>query len=111
MAAVTAGTWRSRLLRRRLRVPGADLRGHARAAGDPTEAGRAPTFTSVTEGVESVIGQAKTAAGDKLVQVVGGPNLIQQLLDAGLVDELRVDVMPVVLGGGLRLLETSIQSA
>ena len=38
-----------------------------------------------------------------MVQVVGGPNLIQQLLATGLVDELRVDVMPVVLGGGTPL--------
>jgi riboflavin biosynthesis pyrimidine reductase len=37
------------------------------------------------------------------VQVVGGPNAIRQLLRAGLVDELRVDVMPVLLGAGLRL--------
>ena len=36
--------------------------------------------------------------------MVGGPNVIQQLLSAGLVDELRIDVMPVVLGAGLRLL-------
>ena len=63
------------------------------------------TFTFVTDGVEPAIEQAKTAAGDKVVQVVGGANLIQQLLNAGLVDELRVDIMPVVLGGGLRLLE------
>jgi dihydrofolate reductase len=40
-----------------------------------------------------------------VVQVVGGPSVIQRLLDAGLVDELRIDVMPVVLGDGLRLLE------
>jgi dihydrofolate reductase len=59
----------------------------------------------VTDGVESAVKQAKTAAGDKVVQVVGGPSLIQRLLDAGLVDELRIDVMPVVLGDGLRLLE------
>jgi dihydrofolate reductase len=35
--------------------------------------------------------------------VVGGPDLIQQLFRAGVVDELRVDVMPVLLGAGLRL--------
>ena len=39
------------------------------------------------------------------MQVVGGASVIQQLLRAGLVDELRVDVMPVILGSGLRLLE------
>jgi dihydrofolate reductase len=63
------------------------------------------TFTFVTDGVESAIEQAKDAAGDRVVQVVGGPSLIQQLLGAGLADELWIDVMPVLLGGGLRLLE------
>jgi dihydrofolate reductase len=63
------------------------------------------TFTFVSDGVASAIAQAKTAAGDKAVQVVGGANVIQQLLRAGLVDELRVDVMPVLLGAGLRLFE------
>jgi dihydrofolate reductase len=62
-------------------------------------------FTFVTEGTESAVEQAKTTAGEKVVQVVGGASLIQQLLGAQLVDELHIDVMPVVLGGGLRLLE------
>ena len=61
------------------------------------------TFRFVTDGVESAIAQATAAAGDKAVQVVGGVKVAQQLLHAGLVDELRVDVMPVLLGAGLRL--------
>jgi dihydrofolate reductase len=61
------------------------------------------TFTFVTDGVESAVAQAAAVAGDKAVTVVGGVNLMQQLLKAGLVDELRVDVMPVLLGGGSRL--------
>ena len=61
------------------------------------------SFTFVTDGIESAIRQALAAAGDKAVQVVGGISVIQQLLRAGLVDELRVDVMPVLLGGGQRL--------
>ena len=44
-------------------------------------------------------------AGEKAVQVVGGAGVVQQLLRAGLVDELHVDVMPVLLGEGLRLFE------
>jgi dihydrofolate reductase len=60
------------------------------------------TFTFVTDGVESAIAQAMAVAGDKAVQVVGGVSVAQQLLHAGLVDELRVDVMPVLLGAGLR---------
>src|SRR5687767_4318088 len=63
------------------------------------------TFTFVTDGVASAIEQARAAGGDRAVQVVGGANVVQQLLRARLVDELRVDVMPVLLGGGIRLLE------
>jgi dihydrofolate reductase len=63
------------------------------------------TFTFVTDGVESAIGQATAVSGDKAVQVVGGVSVIRQLLDAGLVDELRVDIMPVLLGAGLRFFE------
>jgi dihydrofolate reductase len=60
------------------------------------------TFTFVTDGVETAIAQATAAAGDKAVQVVGGVNVAQQLLAVGLVDELRMDIMPVLLGAGLR---------
>jgi dihydrofolate reductase len=63
------------------------------------------TFTFVTDGVESAVAQATTVAGEKAVQVVGGASVIRQLLQAGLLDELRVDVMPVLLGAGLRLFE------
>jgi dihydrofolate reductase len=61
------------------------------------------TFTFVQDGTTSAVAQAKAAAGDKAVQVVGGVNVIQQLLHAGLVDELHIDVMPLFLGDGLRL--------
>lgn len=63
------------------------------------------TFTFVTDGIESAIRQAKAAAGEKSVTVIGGANTIQQCLRAGLADELHVDVMPVLLGGGVRLFE------
>ena len=63
------------------------------------------TFTFVTDGIESAIEQAKAAAGDKDVTVVGGASTAQQCLKAGLVDELHIDVMPVLLGGGLRPFE------
>lgn len=61
------------------------------------------TFTFVTDGVEAAVAQAKAAAGHRAVTVVGGASLIDQLLHARLVDELRVDVMPVILGAGVRL--------
>lgn len=60
------------------------------------------TFTFVTGGVESAVAQAKAAARNKAVHVVGGVSIAQQLLDAGFVDELHVDIMPVFLGIGLR---------
>lgn len=62
-------------------------------------------FTFVTDGIESAISQAKRAAGDKDVVVVGGASTAQQCLQAALVDELHVDIMPVLLSGGLRLFE------
>jgi dihydrofolate reductase len=67
------------------------------------------TFTFVTDGVEPAVAQATTAAGDKAVQVVGGVDLTRQLLEAGLADELRVDIMPVLLGGGLRLFADGLE--
>src|SRR3984957_8637885 len=65
------------------------------------------TFTFVADGVASAVAQAKAAARDKAVQVVGGVSIAQQLLSAGLVDELHVDIMPVFLGSGLRSFESS----
>jgi len=61
------------------------------------------TFTFVTDGVESAVRQATAAAGDRAVTVVGGVSVIRQVLAAGLVDEVRIDVMPVLFGGGRRL--------
>ncbi len=63
------------------------------------------SFTFVTDGVESAVAQAAAAAGQRAVTVVGGVDLDRALLAAGLVDELRVDVMPVLLGAGLRLFD------
>lgn len=62
------------------------------------------SFTFVTDGIESAVSQAKNAAGNKDVQVIGA-NTIQQCLNAGLCDELQIDIMPVLVGEGLRLFE------
>jgi dihydrofolate reductase len=59
----------------------------------------------VTDGVESAIEQAKAAAGDKDVTVVGGASTAQQLMRAGLVDEIEIGIMPVLLGEGLSFFE------
>ncbi len=61
-------------------------------------------FIFVTEGVESAIHQAKRAAGDKDV-VICTPSILQQALKAGLVDEIHVDVAPLLIGGGVSLFD------
>ena len=63
------------------------------------------TFTFVMDGIQSAIAQAKAAAGDKDVTVIGAASITRQCLSAGLADELHIDIMPVLLGGGLRLFE------
>jgi dihydrofolate reductase len=62
-------------------------------------------FTFVTDGIEHAIAQARTAAGAKDVTVIGGAQTVQQCLQADLVDELQIDLVPLLLGGGLRLFE------
>jgi dihydrofolate reductase len=63
------------------------------------------TFTFVTDGIESAIAQAKEAAGDGYVSLAGGAKAIQQGLVAGLVDEIQVNISPVILGAGERLFD------
>lgn len=63
------------------------------------------TFTFVTDGIESAVAQATAAAGDSSVHIMGGASVIQQAVNAGLVDRLHLHVAPVVLGGGTRLFD------
>jgi dihydrofolate reductase len=63
------------------------------------------TFTFVTDGIESALEQAREAAAGKDVSIGGGANAIQQYLSAGLVDEMQLNVVPVLLGGGARLFD------
>ena len=57
--------------------------------------------TFVTDGVESAVRQAKAAAGNKEVNIIGTRSMVQQLLNTGLVNELHIGIMPVLLGQGL----------
>jgi dihydrofolate reductase len=59
----------------------------------------------VTDGIESALGQARDAAGDRDVAIGGGANVAQQYLDAGLLDELQIHVAPLLLGDGVRLFD------
>jgi dihydrofolate reductase len=63
------------------------------------------TFTFVTEGIDSALAQARSAAGDKNVEIAGGARTVQQYLAAGKLDELYLHIVPVTLGAGERLLE------
>ena len=58
-------------------------------------------FTFVTDGLESAVEQAHSIAGDGIVSLTGG-DLCGQALALGLVDEISVQVAPVVLGSGIR---------
>jgi dihydrofolate reductase len=61
-------------------------------------------FTFVTDGVPQAIDVARQIAGDKDV-VVGAPSVIQQCLQLGLLDAIHIDLVPVVLGRGIRLFD------
>ncbi|MGN6796652.1 MAG: dihydrofolate reductase family protein [Gaiellaceae bacterium] len=72
---------------------------------EPLEMEGGTTFYFVTDGIEAALEQARAAAGDKEVSLGGGASVAQQYLAAGLLDELVLSVVPVVLGGGARLLD------
>jgi dihydrofolate reductase len=74
---------------------------HHMPAKQPRSNGRL-RFIFVTDGIESAVAQAKAAAGDKNVLVIGG-SINRQVINAALCDELHIGIMPVLLGGGLRL--------
>lgn len=63
-----------------------------------------PPYTFVTDGIEHAVAQARAAAGSKDVHVMGA-GAVQECLRAGLLDEIAVHVIPVLLGGGVRLLD------
>ena len=61
-------------------------------------------FTFVTDGVESAVEQARSVAGDRDV-AVGSASIAQQCIRAGLLDEIHVDLVPVLLGDDVRLFD------
>jgi dihydrofolate reductase len=61
-------------------------------------------YTFVTDGVESAIAQAKAVAGDGYVSLMGSA-VPQQCLRLGLLDEIQIHLVPVLLGGGVRLFD------
>jgi dihydrofolate reductase len=78
------------------------LTNHAR---EPLQLQGGTTFHFVTEGISSALAQAVEAADGGDVSLGGGAEAVRQYLAAGLLDELRLDLVPVLLGGGARLFE------
>ena len=62
-------------------------------------------YAFVTDGIHSALEQARAAAGDGNVAIMGGANVGQQYLAAGLVDEIGISLVPVLFGSGTRLFE------
>ena len=75
---------------------------HAR---EPIEMEGGTTFHFVTDGIEPALERAREAAGGRDVALMGGADACNQYLAAGLVDEMTLNVAPVILGGGERLFE------
>ncbi|HSN36834.1 MAG TPA: dihydrofolate reductase family protein [Arthrobacter sp.] len=72
---------------------------------EPLEMQGGTTFNFVTDGIESALAQARVAAGSKDVAIAGGAQTVRQYLSAGLIDELRLHIAPILLGAGERLLD------
>jgi dihydrofolate reductase len=72
---------------------------------EPLEMQGGTTFHFVTDGIEAAMERAKEAAGDRTVSIAGGASTVQQYLRAGLINELRLHIAPVILGSGERLLD------
>jgi dihydrofolate reductase len=62
-------------------------------------------FIFVTDGIEAALEDARAAAEGKDVLIAGGADIAQQYLNAGLLDEVQIHLVPVFLGGGVRLFE------
>ena len=72
---------------------------------EPEEAPEGGVYTFVTGGIESALEEAKAAAGDKDVAVMGGAETGQQFIRTGLVDEISIHLVPVLFGSGTRMFE------
>lgn len=63
------------------------------------------TFHFVNDGIETALGQAREAAGDRDVRIAGGGATILEYVNAGLIDEFSIALSPVLFGSGIRLFE------
>jgi len=73
---------------------------------EPLELEGGTTFTFVTDGIAAALDQARRAAGGKDVALAGGANAAQQYLVSGRVDEMKINLVPTLLGSGERLFDS-----
>jgi dihydrofolate reductase len=59
----------------------------------------------VTDGIAAALELARAAAGDRNVGIWGGANIMRQYLEAGLLDEMQIHLVPILIGDGTRLFE------
>jgi dihydrofolate reductase len=76
-----------------------------RYAREPIEMEGGTSFQFVTDGFDAAYEQAREAAGENGVDIAGGASTVRQALTAGVIDELALDVVPVLLGSGEHLFE------
>jgi dihydrofolate reductase len=72
---------------------------------EPEDVPEGGVYAFVTDGIEGALEQAKAVAGEKDVAVMGGAEVGQRYIGAGLVDEISIHLVPVLLGGGTRMFE------
>jgi dihydrofolate reductase len=74
-------------------------------AHDPVEMAGGTTFHFVTDGFDAAYARAVETAGDRGVDIAGGAATVRQALAAGVIDELTLDIAPVLLGSGERIFD------
>ena len=72
---------------------------------DPIAKEGGTTYYFVTDGLDAALERARRAAVDQDIAIVGGADIVRQCLDRGLVEEARLNLVPIVLGGGTRLFD------
>lgn len=76
-------------------------------AHEPIELEGGTTFHFVTDGFDAAYALAQEAAGDRGIDIAGGASTVRQALAAGVIDELTLDIAPVLLGSGERIFDGS----
>jgi dihydrofolate reductase len=79
---------------------------HRRAEPIRREGGT--TYTFVTEGPKAALDLARDVAGGRDIRIMGGAMIVREYLRSGVIDELRLDIVPILLGGGTPLFTDSV---